>query len=103
MNMVVYAIGQYNCNDKLRYIKFGVTKELSLDLRISTMQTGNPENLRVINYANIGVDTGLAYAIEKLIHQDLIKFRVRGEWYEANKFVYEIATRLGNKKRNNHG
>jgi hypothetical protein len=89
MACIVYAIGQYNNNNKLDFIKFGVTTENTLNLRLSQLQTGNPNRLGVINYF-IATSREEAYKSENMIHINLSNFKVRNEWFKVNDTTLDL-------------
>lgn len=55
-------------------IKIGVS--IDPKKRLAMIQTGNPDKLRIILLVN-----NINKLIEKFIHQELDRFRIRGEWF----------------------
>ena len=91
MTCIVYAIGQYNNDEKLEFIKFGVTTENTLNLRLAQLQTGNPNRLAVINYFK-SKNREEAFRSENLIHINLKKYKTRGEWFEVNDLTKDLSS-----------
>tara|TARA_R110000744_G_scaffold80450_3_gene157956 strand:+ start:3024 stop:3383 length:360 start_codon:yes stop_codon:yes gene_type:complete len=64
--------------DKKPPIKIGVAK--SIDRRLRTLQTANPEKLTLI--ASIKCESrGEAFNIESYLHKELNNRKIRGEWF----------------------
>lgn len=57
-------------------IKVGYTRK-SVRVRLSTLQVGTPELLGL----EFSFEVTDPEMVEKLVHKDLARFRVRGEWF----------------------
>jgi hypothetical protein len=64
------------------YYKIGVTLDSSIHNRIKQLQTGNPNIITLVS--KTGTTTN-AYELEKTLHKNYKKNRVRGEWFTLNK------------------
>ena len=61
-------------------MKIGYTKDLQK--RIATLQTGYPDNLKVV------LTFPGSLKIEQKIHNDLTQYRMRGEWFKPEQYVF---------------
>jgi hypothetical protein len=73
----IYAIGFENDQEWI-YIKIGKSSHRP-DSRIKGLQTGNPFTLKLIDYVEVNISD--AYRIERDLHIELKKFKVKGEWF----------------------
>ncbi|VVM58551.1 hypothetical protein PS662_01186 [Pseudomonas fluorescens] len=67
------------------YYKIGITNDLAK--RLAAHQTGNPNNLTMVLYAEADLDDYLGKEIvylESFLHKNYSHFRVRGEWFNLN-------------------
>ena len=61
------------------YVKIGIAKDAPL--RLSVLQTGNPEPIRLVAWFDLpGFNS---YEIEREMHSWLRLFHVRGEWFRV--------------------
>lgn len=60
-------------------IKIGYSQDVAQ--RVKELQTGYPDDLKVLHMFPGNMD------IEAKIHQDLKKYRMRGEWFKPDKYV----------------
>ena len=65
------------CND-FKYLKIGMTKNLKQ--RMSNLQSGCPFDL----FLFLTIRTNQPREVETYLHNELSRFRVRGEWYSLN-------------------
>jgi plasmid maintenance system antidote protein VapI len=84
-NAFVYIV---KCCDDNGYIKIGVTRDSAVN-RVKTLQVGCPYELKVIASFNVN---GVLEEIETLLHTQLKRFHLRGEWFhldasEAIRFI----------------
>lgn len=68
-----------------RFVKIGVTEGRYPWRRLMTLQIGNPHELAVTRTVKGSVE------VEAVIHQAFRHLRVRGEWFEADDYLAEIA------------
>lgn len=88
-NSFMYIV---QCCDDNGYVKIGVTRDEPLK-RVNQLQTGNPYDLRLV--ASFAVNGALS-EVESCIHQQLGRFRLRGEWFSitASQAIQFITTSL---------
>jgi len=83
--MFIYVIGT---NDKQ---KIGYSGDV--EQRLRTLQTGNPENLKI--HHTIEVPNKKARLVENKIHKEYAYLRIKGEWFsmkpEKAKDVLDFA------------
>jgi hypothetical protein len=71
--MFIYAIGS-DANQKIGFSS-------NVEQRLTTLQTGNPERLRVHHKIEIEGGEGRARLVERMIHKQYSHKRVNGEWF----------------------
>lgn len=72
----IYIIG----SDNNAQVKIGFTKKPKK--RLMELQTGNQNNLKI--YHTFEVDDSIVKHVEKLIHNQLVNFREKGEWFNLS-------------------
>jgi hypothetical protein len=73
--MFIYAIGS-ETNQKIGFSS-------NVQQRLSTLQTGNPEKLRIHHTIEV-VDGDRARLVEKMLHKAYSHKRVKGEWFDMS-------------------
>lgn len=73
--MYIYAIGTDTKT------KIGISQDVNA--RLATIQTGNPETLR-IHYA-FKIDKSRAAKLESHIHKEYNHHKIRGEWFNLDE------------------
>jgi len=61
-------------------VKVGYTRK-SVQSRLSTLQVGTPDSL-IVEHSFQVTEPDI---LESLVHKDLARFRVRGEWFELDE------------------
>ena len=67
-------------------VKVGVAKDIPSRLR--TMQTSNPAKLEIYGAISVG-SKDQAFFVEASLHQRLKKFKLRGEWFECRRKMFD--------------
>ena len=78
MNGFVYLMGESN-NSEL--YKIGATKKKNIDERKNELQTGNPNEIVVLDY----FETTKPYKLEKILHNHFKKSNELNEWFRLDK------------------
>lgn len=73
----IYLI--YDCENGV--YKIGVTRNISGNKRLKTLQTGNAAELRLVH----SIHYQYPFRLEKLLHQHFQDKRVNGEWFRLDK------------------
>lgn len=80
------------------FVKIGFTTDPKVSNRLRALQTGNPRNLIIQSVLDMK-DAEMARSLERIIHWNLDKHRVSGEWFKCNQevkhFVSNIMPHLG--------
>lgn len=85
----VYAIAEMGKDGILpSAVKFGITTG-TIDKRLSSLQTGNPNKLVVLSILIFSSEE-IARMCEKLIHYNLSSHRMEGEWFSLNEEVVDF-------------
>lgn len=75
----VYLLHAQERGSDICYLKVGVAKKLNK--RLATIKTALPLAMEFANYVCTGT-CGVAYRLEKEIHNSLDKHRCQGEWFQ---------------------
>lgn len=78
MNGFVYLMGESN-NSEL--YKIGATKKKNIDERKNELQTGNPNEIVVLDY----FETTKPYKLEKMLHNHFKSSNELNEWFRLDK------------------
>jgi hypothetical protein len=78
-------------------VKIGLATCSSLELRITSLQIGNPRVLRFVGVVCLQGGRHIGYREEQRLHQHFQAFNIRGEWFEmcdslralVDEFSYE--------------
>lgn len=74
----VYLIGESNDSN---LFKIGATKKKNIDERKKELQTGNPNELNVVDY----FETTKPYKLEKMMHNHFKNANELNEWFRLEK------------------
>lgn len=72
------------------FVKIGATSKNEIDGRIGSMQTGNPNRLKVLKK----IETSDPFGLENLLHRKFESKRRPGEWFELPEADVDEAERL---------